>query len=92
MTGAKSFCYTALLNAPDRLTGLLNLLPDERSRAIEQASNNLRSRPDAELRNAWVKGREQEARQRWCDATGQMGSSFRLFSPGLQSWFLRSLY
>jgi hypothetical protein len=92
VTSAKSFCYAALLNAPDRLTGLLNLLPEETSQALERERSGLRGIPQAELRSTWAKACEQERRQRWRDAAGQMGSSFKLFSPRLQSWFLRSLY
>jgi hypothetical protein len=92
VTSIKSFCYAALLSAPDRLPALLNLLPDERSQALGQERNGLRGIPEAELRSAWAKGREEEGRQRWRDANGQIGSSFKLFSPRLQSWFLQSLY
>jgi hypothetical protein len=91
MTSTESFCYATLLDAPDRLSGLLNLLPDEKRGAVEQICNSLRGTPEAELRRAWAKGREQERRQRWHDAGGQMGARFKLSSPRLQCWLLQSL-
>ena len=88
MTAIQNFCYLALLQASDRVSGQLNAVPDEKRSAIEQALIELRGTPDAELRRRWAKDRGQEVRQQLDHIASHLRMNLKGFPARLQRWFL----
>ena len=89
MTSTESFCYLALLKAPNRVSRQLNFLTEARRHEIKSVLNELRDATESELRSGWRKSREQEARQHLEITAKQTGLPISKFSAGLQRWFFQ---
>ena len=91
MTSAESFCYVALIKAPQRTSEQLNLLFGTRRSEIQCVLNELHGLAESELRRRGVIAREEERKGDREVNGNRTDLPFHRLSPGLQRWFSHCL-
>jgi hypothetical protein len=85
----QSFACAALLKAPDRVAGILELVEKDQRAALQEAIDQLKEIPEAEIRLRWKTLRQEAARKGRETMTKRIGLEMKSFPPRLQRWLAR---